>query len=311
MAKRRVQVPAAMVAAVQFNSDMRCCVCEGARPGHHIHHIDGDPGNNEVSNLVLLCFDHHEAASKTGGLSRKLDSATIRRYMDWWHDMVSRRRNAELRPMSGSTESGPKFEVALQAVQVAGLRTNWRLADLNDKASFRAALTYANALSKESGHRIRFEALEVAAQAAGRVRARMPIEMIRLIASIACNAAVQIASPMRTSRQVSKRERELLAVGSSVGYSLVHDGATYLEDLKAVDAGADVLWLTLRCATANRLTDVQRKVLENFEWAIGSARKAGLDDAVHWLEFQRADALALRDADKPEFPQALAGRVLR
>lgn len=31
---------------------------------HHMHHIDGDPGNNEKTNLLLVCIDcHHQIES--------------------------------------------------------------------------------------------------------------------------------------------------------------------------------------------------------------------------------------------------------
>jgi 5-methylcytosine-specific restriction endonuclease McrA len=59
--KARPPVPAEIVDRVLFDSDLLCCVCH--RRGHHIHHVDGNPGNNELSNLVLLCFEHHHEAT--------------------------------------------------------------------------------------------------------------------------------------------------------------------------------------------------------------------------------------------------------
>ena len=38
---------------------------EGGKKGNLIiHHIDGDPSNNRITNLVLLCGNHHDDADK-------------------------------------------------------------------------------------------------------------------------------------------------------------------------------------------------------------------------------------------------------
>ena len=38
--------------------NFECAMC-GARRRLHIHHIDHDPSNNEIENLILLCNYHH------------------------------------------------------------------------------------------------------------------------------------------------------------------------------------------------------------------------------------------------------------
>lgn len=35
----------------------KCAICGGRNP--HLHHIDGDPSNNEHKNLIPLCPNHH------------------------------------------------------------------------------------------------------------------------------------------------------------------------------------------------------------------------------------------------------------
>ena len=59
MAKQRVKIPKATEDDLMLKSKGNC-YC--GKRGDQIHHIDGDPSNNNFDNLVLLCFDHHDDA---------------------------------------------------------------------------------------------------------------------------------------------------------------------------------------------------------------------------------------------------------
>src|SRR5262249_60639403 len=101
MPKRRTKVPDSVVARVMFASDLRCCVCYAK--GHQLHHLDGDPNNHEYDNLAYLCLDHHDEATRTGGLSCQLSSATIVTFRAEWDTKIEHRREAEtaLQPRGG------------------------------------------------------------------------------------------------------------------------------------------------------------------------------------------------------------------
>src|SRR5256885_8088481 len=70
MAKKRTAISAAIAEQVLFDADLSCCVCQ--ERGNHVHHLDENPSNNELANLVLLCFLHHDEVTAKGGLSRRL-----------------------------------------------------------------------------------------------------------------------------------------------------------------------------------------------------------------------------------------------
>jgi hypothetical protein len=55
MARKSVPKDARSEVMGEFNH--RCAICEADKP--QIHHIDGNPANNEVSNLVPLCPNCH------------------------------------------------------------------------------------------------------------------------------------------------------------------------------------------------------------------------------------------------------------
>ena len=59
-----------------------CCVCQKSRI--QIHHIDSNPGNNDLENLATLCTDHHDMASMQIGLTKKLQPDQVREYKRAW-----------------------------------------------------------------------------------------------------------------------------------------------------------------------------------------------------------------------------------
>jgi ubiquitin len=57
MAKTRLQIPKATRDAVLKEFNHRCAICGTDRP--QVHHIDEDPSNNELLNLIPLCPNCH------------------------------------------------------------------------------------------------------------------------------------------------------------------------------------------------------------------------------------------------------------
>ena len=57
MAKTRNAIPKQVQDAVLKEFDHRCAACPADRP--HLHHIDGDPANNDPMNLIPLCPNCH------------------------------------------------------------------------------------------------------------------------------------------------------------------------------------------------------------------------------------------------------------
>jgi hypothetical protein len=62
--KKRVGIPRAIEAQVQFASDRTCCVCRVKGKPFQIHHIDENPANNEFKNLAILCLEYHNETQK-------------------------------------------------------------------------------------------------------------------------------------------------------------------------------------------------------------------------------------------------------
>ncbi len=94
MPRKKEAVSTTLAARVLFHADRVCCVCRIRGKPVQIHHIDGDPSNNAVENLAVLCLDCHRDTQIQGGFDRKLDADQVVLYRDDWHRLVARQRAA-------------------------------------------------------------------------------------------------------------------------------------------------------------------------------------------------------------------------
>lgn len=76
MSTQRVPVPAALRSAILVEFNNCCAVC--LMPAVELHHIDGDPGNNEHENLIPLCQFCHDA--RVHGKGFRISQVELRLY---------------------------------------------------------------------------------------------------------------------------------------------------------------------------------------------------------------------------------------
>lgn len=74
MSKERVSIPAKTRDTVLQEYNHRCAVCGADRP--HIHHIDEDPSNNSLDNLLPLCPNCH--LTDQHDPTRRIDAEKLR-----------------------------------------------------------------------------------------------------------------------------------------------------------------------------------------------------------------------------------------
>lgn len=105
MANKRIPIPKALATEVMFAADSTCCVCRENGKAVQIHHIDGNPSNNTLENLVVLCLEHHNRTQMSGGFGRKLDADLVTLHRDeWLKDVKWRRAQANERAVTKVVE---------------------------------------------------------------------------------------------------------------------------------------------------------------------------------------------------------------
>jgi hypothetical protein len=109
--KERIEIPKDVAASVLVASARTCCVCNEPDKEVQIHHIDGDPSNNDPANLAVVCFVCHDKTQIRGGFGRKLDAAQILKFKEDWEQRVRERKakadEAAVAKLVGATSDRP------------------------------------------------------------------------------------------------------------------------------------------------------------------------------------------------------------
>ena len=86
----RKSIPEKLRIEVMSKANNRCCVCQ--TPFFQIHHLDGDPSNNDPDNLAPLCPNCHDQADLKRPLSNRLTADRIRALRDRWYAYCEARK---------------------------------------------------------------------------------------------------------------------------------------------------------------------------------------------------------------------------
>lgn len=83
----RISIPKSAQTKVLKDCRRRCALCFGLKhdmneKAGQIDHIDGNPANNEPTNLVYLCLEHHDVKHRRSPLSKALTAGEIQAYRD-------------------------------------------------------------------------------------------------------------------------------------------------------------------------------------------------------------------------------------
>lgn len=305
---RRKAISASRADSIVFESDRTCCICEdrGRDRSIQIHHIDGNPANNAVENLAVLCLEHHNEASTPAGNARALTAGVVRKYSRSWNRKVrERRRRRSYQPRRGASGEARHDEIleALACHEI--VRLNYRLsrAEITDEKQlvelFDDLFVFAD---YRYGFRVRSELLSGMSSLAGSARFGIAPEIAHRIESLTTNSFRIFSLVGKDSNPLHSEELQLLTRGASIGFSLAYDGIKYLSNIHIVEAGTRILWVVLRYARLNGHTDVEERALKEFSRLkeVAVERKFAL--AWQQIEFDRLDSLAIDSNDLPDFP---------
>src|SRR6266404_4780045 len=90
--KVRTAVSEDLKCEILTRSNNRCCVCQ--TPFVQLHHIDGDPSNNDIDNIAPLCPNCHTQAHSKSMLTVNLNASRLKALRDRWYGYCENRREA-------------------------------------------------------------------------------------------------------------------------------------------------------------------------------------------------------------------------
>lgn len=82
MKVKRIKIPESISAEILFLCRNTCCIC-GAQLVHlQIHHIDKDPSNNDIDNLIVLCLNCHANVHSKSNMGISFSPTLLKKYRD-------------------------------------------------------------------------------------------------------------------------------------------------------------------------------------------------------------------------------------
>jgi hypothetical protein len=98
MAKKRIKIPAELEKMTLYKSANTCNVCRDLNKGIQIHHIDQNPSNNILSNLIVLCQDCHDEAHTKHDLSKNLTDDKLSFFKKEWENEIADKASLAMLP---------------------------------------------------------------------------------------------------------------------------------------------------------------------------------------------------------------------
>ena len=105
----RRRIPPKTKTAVLVANGHTCCICR--HPGSHvkIHHIDGNPRNNDPANLAVVCLNCHSRVTGDEGLGQCYSQAEVLEYKRRWEAELARSRDARKATVRESVKRSKRF----------------------------------------------------------------------------------------------------------------------------------------------------------------------------------------------------------
>ncbi len=304
--KSKSRIPDKVSALVLFEADLTCCICKDRHKPVQIHHLDCNSSNNDLSNLVVLCLDHHDEVTRGPGLGRGLSADLIEMYHKNWCETLraKRRKQFDQEDTKGIGFDSDQFhQTLIDAVACHELRRHEPELICGDWRKSGRVLSQLHAYSLNYfGPRVKAVMLDILYSMASRTRMAMPPKVADEISILVIAALPTVSLVCPSEKKLSKKEEECLHLGVSAGECLTYDGIKYRKNMKIITSGTRVMWTVLRYAHLNDLAGFKKKVLESFAQYMQLAEKTDFHDAKRWIEFEKDDALTLNDDDLPQLP---------
>lgn len=306
--QRRAKTPKLVAEEVMFRAQMQCCVC--AERGDHIHHIDLNPRNNDIDNLVFLCFKDHNEASITSPLQRRLTPELLRKFRDDWYDKVKSDRHPKddnVNHMSlGNDEA--RFQLTMDALIVLEVRKAFAHHFWDDWAKAEEVLSSLYIYVELAGSPARIAILEGLRSVSDGTRYWMPSQLARQISDLAFDFLPISSLRRKQESPFLDAHLELFRIGVEITEDLIYDGAVKLTDLGIVFQGSKLLWQIHLFARLNENKILIEMVEEKYNWLFDTLNRPGLNNAVRLLRLF-FEHVSTGDAHLPQIPDELEDEV--
>jgi hypothetical protein len=246
--KQRQAIPSRIEHEILFRNQSVCCVCQ--KSGVQIHHIDGNPRNNSLTNLCVLCIEHHAQASSKSNMVRGLSQKLLKKYKAEWEGHLARKRQlgAHRRFRQSS-----KIETDLIRFEIK--KTAYGLHDSKSQKEINAAIDYLYNWSLVEGRQ------KEIIDSISEIHWLLDMKVLKILAHRLYEFFWQFVDPQRVP--MSKRdERIMIAAIELLGHMGIQ-AAIIDHDLKAIQEIVKSLDWFHKTATVYRRPTLKSKVLKS------------------------------------------------
>lgn len=305
--KRRIRIPIRIEEAVLFDSDRTCCLCRSSN-AVQVHHIDGNPGNNTIDNLAVLCINCHDQITKKGGITKNTSPGLVRKYQDEWYKIVRKRKAKQISDVKIRDLSERKVLNLLAIHEIRNIKAS--LSAIRDVREYEKELNKLRAfVGFEYDSIVKLELM--GALSSFTIFDFKTESASELAYHISCltTAALPISSLVSSSKsKISKSDKDVLLAAATMGFSMCYLPTHRKLDLNIIDAGAKIMWDVLRFLHLNKCRSLEKEILRYFERLKEIAKTKDFNDAYRWLDFMEKDALAL-DPPLPQLPEDIESKL--
>lgn len=287
-AKKRPKIPSMTEAEVMFKSNLQCCICQ--KKGDHIHHLDSIPSNNNINNLALLCFNHHDLATIKGSLSKKLSRQTILNYREHHYILIEYSRQRQLgkfnRPVSEMTEE--KYLIiaknAIIIVEIEKIKEQYFSANWDKRPEILGQLSK---FTNHSNHRLALDIFEFLSLIAGQTRSGLTY-------SLCTSVFGKVLEFFPSFYEEEKRPQaiELAKNCIRMGDNIAYDSFIHLRNISIAMWGLTIIKFIYRSAKEYNLTELMENVnqtYEELESTLKRPEREDLGDAQEIVKLFKAD----------------------
>lgn len=308
--------PSEVVAAdVIFKSAYKCCVCQDGTKGDHIHHINGNE-DGSFDNLAFLCFNHHNDATITDSLRRKLKPKAIIKFRDSWYQQVKAQRNKNLSGFDIEIKNLSEenlLKAALNAniiIELIKIKDEYFNADWQARKKI---LDKIGIYAEQTTPRITYEVYELILHVISQARRGMQSEIALSIFWLVTSYYIRFNN---------KEDQEQLDIINNqiirMGKELIYEGAIYLNNLTIVSWGCNLLKIVYHNARHERISKDTaihdrfiEKVLSTYEYfknELTGRTESNFQNALEILAIFEED-LNSWGVSMPPFPNHLSKKM--
>jgi hypothetical protein len=133
---RRMNIPQSIQREILFRNEAVCCICQKSQI--QIHHIDGNHNNNKLSNLAVLCLEHHSSASSSGNpISKRISPSLIKKFKNDWEFRIANKRGSNSSHGKNKLDSWEKnaikFEIKKLVYYLTSFKTKKQVDEIMDQ----------------------------------------------------------------------------------------------------------------------------------------------------------------------------------